>query len=262
MDVVPVRRPASAFSAAAVSLAAAGGLALCWLALVLLIFVRRAVGAIDTPLAAVPMLVTGVVAVVLLAVIRRLWQRGKDATQATSAYSWSGEIVCSALAVLLAIALSLPGTGAVGLAMLWTLIAFEEGWTWGKRLLSTAEVARWFRRAAAVPALDDVGGEALLQEVRTYREEHGRRVEGTVCSTLEAGQRMAHEHVAFCPPFAAAPQVEVEMREGPAAEIRTTQTLAHGARFEIKLASRADEPVRVVFRFVAVSDENISRSAG
>jgi hypothetical protein len=68
---------------------------------------------------------------------------------------------------------------------------------------------------------------------------------------LQAGQRMGHLHVAFCPPFPETPEIEAETLSGPQCSIKTAQVLPSGARLELKLAAPAEEPQSVLVRFAA-----------
>jgi hypothetical protein len=60
-------------------------------------------------------------------------------------------------------------------------------------------------------------------------------------------------HVAFCPPFAATPEVKVSQIDGPEVRIKTAQLLPYGARLDLKLAAPAEEPTSVTLRFSAQS---------
>ena len=66
-----------------------------------------------------------------------------------------------------------------------------------------------------------------------------------------AGQRTGSMHVAFCPPFAATPELAVEQIDGPEVRIKTAQLLPYGARLDLKLAAAAEEPTAVLLQFSA-----------
>jgi hypothetical protein len=70
-----------------------------------------------------------------------------------------------------------------------------------------------------------------------------------------AGQRTGSIHVAFCPPFAAVPEVEVEQIDGPEARIKTAQLLPYGVRLDLKLAAASEEPTSVLLQFSARSTQ-------
>jgi hypothetical protein len=78
----------------------------------------------------------------------------------------------------------------------------------------------------------------------------GEEVSGWATTQLYAGQRTAMLHVAFCPPFASSPTVDVRQTAGPIARVRAAQVLPWGARIEVKLPQAADSPcqARIEFR--------------
>ncbi len=97
------------------------------------------------------------------------------------------------------------------------------------------------------PADGGFGGEAepiepsadVLQQLtlRTTAE-GGQELSGWLRLSLAAGQRTGSLHVAFCPSFDAAPQVQAEAVSGPGCRIKAAQVLPYGARLDVKL----DEP--------------------
>ena len=68
----------------------------------------------------------------------------------------------------------------------------------------------------------------------------GQELSGWLRMPLAAGQRTGSLHVAFCPAFGQAPQVEVEPVCGPDCRIKAAQVLPYGARLDVKL----DEPAK------------------
>ena len=66
-----------------------------------------------------------------------------------------------------------------------------------------------------------------------------------------AGQRVAHVHVAFCPPLEHSPAIELRQSAGPPARLKLGQSLAHGARFELKLAEPG--PASVTLEYEATT---------
>jgi hypothetical protein len=68
---------------------------------------------------------------------------------------------------------------------------------------------------------------------------------------LAAGERSASVHLAFCPPFARAPRVELVQSDGPAARIKTVQVLPYGARFDLGFSAPAAEGDAVLLQFSA-----------
>ncbi len=78
-----------------------------------------------------------------------------------------------------------------------------------------------------------------------------RNRRGLAAQNFVAGQRTAIVHVAFCPPFDQAPQVEAEPLDGPSCDIRSTLVLPWGVRWEVRLVEPAAEAASVVVEFFA-----------
>ena len=53
-----------------------------------------------------------------------------------------------------------------------------------------------------------------------------------------AGQRVAHVHVAFCPPLEQSPAIELRQSAGPPARLKLGQSLADGGALRVE-AGRA-----------------------
>jgi hypothetical protein len=81
----------------------------------------------------------------------------------------------------------------------------------------------------------------------------GQELSGWLRMPLAAGQRTGSLHVAFCPSFDQAPQVEVEAVCGPDCRIKAAQVLPYGARLDVKLDESAGEDESVLVWFFARS---------
>jgi hypothetical protein len=108
------------------------------------------------------------------------------------------------------------------------------------------------------PADGGFGGEAepiepsadVLQQLTLRTTAEGaQELSGWLRLSLAAGQRTGSLHVAFCPSFDAAPQVQAEAVSGPGCRIKAAQVLPYGARLDVKLdePAGADENVLVWF---------------
>ncbi len=93
--------------------------------------------------------------------------------------------------------------------------------------------------------------EVVQQLTRSQAADGGDRLSGWLRLTFAPGQRNAAAHVAFCPPFAHLPKVEVVPLEGPPGRIKTAQVLPYGVRLEVKLAATPEAAVDLVVRFSA-----------
>jgi hypothetical protein len=87
--------------------------------------------------------------------------------------------------------------------------------------------------------------------VRVRDADGGEAIHGTLRADFVAGQRQATLHVGFCPPLQRAPVVEVEVGDGPDAEVKVSQAFAHGARLEVRLAAVAEEDCCVIVELSA-----------
>ena len=170
------------------------------------------------------------------------------------------------VAWLTAAAISLPASPVLGLAGLWICLALAGAWAvrrqWtlfsqpGFFLVDRVQVGS--AGADHEVATDDELSEepeedpnVVQQLVRRREADGGEWVTGTVRVAFAAGQKTAHAHVAFCPPFPATPTCEAEPVSGPDAELKVAQILPQGARFDLRLDELPGEPVDLVVEFAA-----------
>jgi len=171
------------------------------------------------------------------------------------------------LSIALAWSVSVEGTSAAGLVVLWLVVLSTEIAALA-RVLPLAVRRRQPLRRAARPAdiIDDEPPELDFEPettqwiVRRNTSPHGEMIEGTLRVPFERGQRSAAAHVAFCPPLAQSVACDAEQIDGPPATVRVAQLLAYGARFELKLDRVADDSGSVLLRFVA--EDGPGRPAG
>lgn len=215
---------------------------------------RRLSGALEQPLPATILLLSMAVAsIAAWATVR--------AAEVSRALSWWLTCVAGTSIVVLGAALSLPGTSALALAVLWLSAATGFG------VLVTDLLAR--DRPAPTSAVGIVHreeemphAENLVQpQVRDHEcgqaEEWQRlsrlrtaagddRLEGWVRVPCTAGQRSEVVHLSFCPPFEKTPRLDVECLEGPNVRVKITQLLPYAARVELKLDRSPEEPVELL----------------
>ncbi|HWC88193.1 MAG TPA: hypothetical protein VG433_01000 [Pirellulales bacterium] len=223
------------------------GLKLCLLGSLILaaavLMERRLGGDMAAPLGA-GWLAAVAAAAVLVAHLARRCDSFRSATEPNSAAppitatSWSSTCAC----IVLAGALSLPGSSPAGLAALWGIVLVGEGGWWLSRL-----------RLPHSPADRDIAEAPwIVQQARRDRHGDGReRVVGWMRVDLPAGQRVAQAHVAFCPPLEQTPAIELRQTSGPAARLKLGQALAYGARFELKLPEPG--PASIVLEYTATT---------
>lgn len=233
---------------------------------------RRLGGALVTPLAPGSLAAVGLV-VGMAATLARLALQGANTEARRGPIDGLVAGGLSGAVLTVGIALSLPGSGGVGLAALWIALALEETWAWAPRFArmirprpgrvdppelddsdapSDASTLPSPSTAMEMDVADQAPSAAVMQQLTRGRTARGADVlSGWLRAPLEAGQRTASVHVAFCPPFSAAPRATVEQRDGPKARIKTVQLLPYGVRFDLKLADPATESTDVVLHFSA-----------
>lgn len=227
---------------------------------------RRAVGAISTPLPGPALLALGLAVTATAMAARYAWWY--TGASRHSSFTVSGLFSISIVAI--AGAASLPGSTAVGIAGLWFVVVVEELWSWWpRRSAASVEVERIpVHRSEPVRAVEghrqfelavsesvlgaEVSQEHVTQQVTRLVEPNGtERVVGWMRVSFDPGQRLASVHLAFCPPFTRAPEASLERLEGPPVRIKRVQVFPYGARFDLKLSSPAEETTKVLLQVAA-----------
>lgn len=234
----------------------------CTLAAVLLLgagtlWCRRAASALQQPLDWPSLVLLGAMSGVA-GVAARLLARGSSRFRASGVFEW----VVSLGLLAWGSALSLAGTSPGALAAFWTVLAGEEFWAW-RRVLGRL----WLRNRSgtareAVESVVGLGGapprgvgrdtrspppgDVVQEFVRVRQPDGSEQLTGWLRVPVSPGQRTATVHLAFCPAFGRTPKMVVAQREGPAARVKESQLLPHGARLDVKLAQAADAPASVL----------------
>jgi hypothetical protein len=233
----------------------AAGTALFWLSsLSLWLLWRRIVGAIQSPLSAIELLLTVAAATGLAVVVAQ-----SLATVLENRRAGWGRIVrllAAAAIVVLAAALSLPGTSALGLVWIWSVTLSATGWLSYRVAFAADARSDAQPDARPRPALEADATETLADDVEQRltrgRDETGHPfVHGLARVTLVAGQRTGHLHIAICPPLDEAPDVQVQQVAGPPVEARVGQSLPQGVRFDVRRSGLLDGEQSIVLEFYA-----------
>jgi hypothetical protein len=239
------------------TLSASTLLSLLGLAAAILVW-RRLAGALHDPLELPALAVAACVLAAAGLSVRLLWAGGL--ARHTPGRWWCDRLVLLAptMAILVAgFSLSVSGTTAAGLAVLWGLIAAEEVYCLVARVsfrpAKTVLNAVPLDDGADDDRADDNRADAVVtqQLVRTKGRDGAESMSGLLRANFSVGQRFATVHVAFCPSFSNVPKLEIEQIDGPPGKIKTVQLLPYGARFDLKLSRDADEPFDVALRFSA-----------
>ena len=196
---------------------------------------RRVSGAIETPLAPLPLVLTASGLLAWASAVRlRLGDRRVDWLAAT-------------VLALSAVACSFPGHRPIDW-LVWLTVFAAYG------LIPT-------RRTS--PAIEsDKTAEHVLQQLTRSRTADGcEAIRGTLVAEFAPGERTATLHVAFCPPFERLPSVEAEAIDSSACDVKLAQVLHQGARLEARL-SRASSAAQHVTIEILATDRPPPATAG
>jgi hypothetical protein len=249
------------FAASCGGLLLAAAVALIW---------RRLAGAVHTPLAWQGLAAIGVLLAAAAAAAHAAWRDPARAMHVRLRDRLVAGLIAASL-LAMGSALSIPGTAPLGLVLFWGAVAGEELAAWAPTLRRVwPSLARRGKPGPEILPQDQppgaIGGpgrkmiwsgpasaDVVEQQVRSRSEDGTETLCGWLRVALAPGQRSASVHVAFCPPFARTPVVDVQQREGPAVRIKTAQLLPQGARFDVKLAQPSDSSDAVLLEFSAQS---------
>jgi len=157
-------------------------------------------------------------------------------------------LVSSTAIAIVAGVLTLPGTNPAAIALIWAplaaLFCFSAYRRFGARIKQSSPAPRLM--------MHEPPARRLLQQTTRFVDAAGRDViEGTAVAEFAPGQRVVSLHLAFCPPFAYAPEIACGVASETAAEAKVVQALAYAARFDVKLATVAAAPQEVPVSFSA-----------
>lgn len=235
-----------------------GGLGLLGAA-ALIVLGRRMAGAFERPLSPLGLLTAGLLLAVAAAAIHLGWSRLPAAK--SSSRPMSGVMVLTSLCVaLFGVGLCVSGTSVVAIVLFWILLAGEEAGAWwrhvkrGRESLFTPKTHSPAppKRNSSDPLFSAVPADEITQQLtRSQATDGAEQLAGWLRTTFAAGQRTGSIHVAFCPPFRAAPEVAVTQIDGPEVRIKAAQRQPYGVRLDLKLAAAAEEPVVLLLQFSA-----------
>jgi hypothetical protein len=208
-------------------------------ALTLVLVVRRLGGAFDRPLSGLSIALAALAIEMAACLVRTLVRSPKYEVLRTKSPIGFG--IVSAVAGLILVSMTLPGTPTVGAVFAWlVLIAGEvaqgmfhfrpEVWRrWTARPAAVSD-SRSIRAAeeAEIPA-------GLVQQLTRVREGDRESLHALVRAEIPGGDRLAVLHLSFCPPLAEAPELTAHAVDADGAEVRVTQVETFGARIEVRL---------------------------
>jgi hypothetical protein len=223
------------------------------LALAVWLLVRRLAG-VFTPLAPGVYLLSGLLLMAATSGWRQIW------LHAYWPSLWTRRAVALGTSVLLATVvavMSLPGTEAWALIVLWSLVvAHEAGWWW--RLAGARGLSRPLAPQPAAFTVDELLGESLpppeadvSQRVMRYVDLGQDMIVADFRCRFQGGERVQALHAVFCPPFAGLPEIATEHLQGPSVSLRIVQAQSYGARLEVRRLGGGDQPADILVRMVA-----------
>jgi hypothetical protein len=249
------------------SIAAVLSISMALLAIFLLY--RRLAGGLATPLPSLLLIAVGLISAVAACSAQLLSVAGGSHPVTTFRLMVSPWLTILAIPAM-AMAVSLPSSSPIGLVVLWFTVIGAELGLWrlrknrpaensglihGERQTIGANLTADLSSAIDteyIPARNQSDAPTATQKLIYHRVTNGSlRVEGWLKAHFTPEQRTAIVHVAFCPAFDRAPNIEAELAEGPPAELRPTLVLPWGVRWEVKLDAPATEPTTAIFEFVA-----------
>lgn len=191
--------------------------------------------------------------------------------------------VLGGAAVLMAAALTMPGTSIGARVVLWlpaVLLllpaavaashplrrrvarkprAFGTSSPW--RGAPNPPVASWHGNVAAEaadavrPSVDGRGTEPddslIAQLVRRRTADGVDTITGRLAARFETGRRMQSLHASFCPPLAMVPEVDWSLDGEIEAEVKLVQRLPYGVRFDVRLSEPAEDALTLELAFTA-----------
>ena len=229
-----------------------------WLLLLIGLFllVRRLSGALVTPLAPPALLTLGVLTMLTAWSARAAWRGASSENVSTGASGLFVRFAPSVALLSMAAALSLPGSETIALVLFWVLLVsteLETHFQLRRRYFSPGRQTFSPGRQAGTKRLsqqhddDREHDEHIVQQLTRVRDaELGEMVYGTLRADFEPNQRSVSLHVAFCPPFAMTPQMDIEQTDGPEARLKLAQVLPYGARVDVRLREASDQLQSVV----------------
>ena len=224
----------------------------------LMVVARRLAGALETPLEPPALLITGTLLAIAAIAIRLAWL--PTSTSPWLRFERATMIVTSLAVAALGGGLCVRGTPILGMLLLVTLLGAEESWAWARYLRQGSPLVVAHPSPLTpcplplVPHGSDITvfpEDVTQQLTRSQAADGTEELSGWLRTAFTPGQRTCSVHVAFCPPFAATPGLEVEQIDGPEARVKTAQLLPYGVRLDLKLAAVAEEPTNVVLQFAA-----------
>ena len=208
--------------------------------------IRRAIGAIATPLPALPLVATAFGLAAWAVCVRSAW-RPQLATKLRALQSQLPTWLPAIAILCFAIGCSYPGRRVIDW-LAWTAVLLV--FTFSTQLLG--QIRTQSTRRARRNDKDAEAADSPIQQLTRYRAADGTQtIRGTLIAEFEPGERSETLYVAFCPPFERLPNVDVEAVDDSFASVKLTQLLHNGAQIDVRLPQPADSKQGVTVEMVA-----------
>jgi hypothetical protein len=159
----------------------------------------------------------------------------------------AGAAIPGLAAALVLVAITLPGTPGLAVAVAWFLFIVAEAATWLPQLLRRNPMRIADRqRGVAMPQegseeqLESIPDAVVQQITRERTPEGDEAIHAVLRVPMEAGDNLAVAHLAFCPPLPGEPTLAAHVLDDSGAEPRITLAQSFGARIEVRM-SRAGQ---------------------
>lgn len=190
----------------------------------LFLIVRRLSGALLVPLDFLPALATGL----LIAAGTWTLRRVAAASGASEFDLQRWLLLITIITWVLVVAITLARMNPLAIFALWLpVITAEAAWRVLPRDAFPFPPAPLLPSSAALPT-----DPTIVQQLTRTRQADGELIRGVAQLHFAAGEQTASLHLAFCPPLAADPQVDVKGIDAGTITLRTTESRSYGVRIE------------------------------
>jgi hypothetical protein len=213
------------------------------------LFLRRLLGELTTPLDFLPSLAAG------LLISGATWWLRRLAQAVAPTENWLRTILLAIAVItwMLVVSLTLSNASNLSILALWLpVITVEAAWRVSPResqprpATSTTSVIR--QDDGALSPQGDV-----VQQLTRFRESNLETITGVARIEFAPQQQTAVLHLAFCPPLSNDPTLEVSVVDHAGISVRATECRSYGVRLEAKRGPGTSVAESVLIRFMATS---------
>jgi hypothetical protein len=165
---------------------------------------------------------------------------------------WMSDAAATVVLVFLTSAVSVNGTLALDLTVVWSSLILHEIIVYVvPRLGALRRFAVSSLRSTTSKGLSPSTAPTVTQRLLRWSEDEEDVVLAEFHCTFEPHERQQPIHIVFCPPLLRSPSITSERLSGPQVTLKTSQCYTFGARLDVRLASASVSATDVVVRVVA-----------